>query len=113
MTIYFFGSKDGSGHHLHGGPLHEYDISKSIFPRIDTGFCPETEGYETQGHYKYTVIDGWSIISFWDRTGDSRHQSNSSFLVEGNVPQEQLWKAAREAFPKIFDRFDFDFVEVE
>lgn len=66
------------------------------------------EKEEPQGvcalHYK----DGWTAISFWDRTGDSRGNSNSTFFIEGTYDFEAMKKMATEQYPEIISRFNFE-----
>ncbi len=42
---------------------------------------------------------GWTFLSFWDRSGDSRPNSNSTFLFEGEYSFEEAVELAKEIFP--------------
>lgn len=52
--------------------------------------------------------DGWTALSFWDRTGDSRGNSNSTFLFDSVMSFEEAIDAAREHFSALFERFEFE-----
>lgn len=66
-----------------------------------------------QGWALLHQADGWTALSFWDRSGDSRGNSNSTFLVEETTSFDDLLARARETWPQLFDRFDFDVVQVD
>jgi hypothetical protein len=44
------------------------------------------------------------MVSFWDRTEDRREGSHAVFLCEGTLSEEELLKAAAEAFPKKWEQ---------
>lgn len=53
--------------------------------------------------------DGWTALSFWDRTGDSRGNSSSTFLLERpDATFEEMVAMARENFPEIVGRLPFE-----
>lgn len=112
-TVYYFGCVGSAGHFLHTpGPLSvglgQEILPKSLWPKVDTSFCPQ-DG-QGQGLIKYTQLDGWSIIAFWDRSGDSRPGSHSTFLINESVTPEDLLEAAKLAYPQIFSRYSFEIV---
>lgn len=49
-----------------------------------------------------------TIISFWDRTGDCRNSSNSSFVVVGHFTFKEIIQEAKKQFPRLFYRFNFE-----
>lgn len=57
--------------------------------------------------------DGWTALSFWDRTGDSRDNSNSTFLFDAALSFDEAVAATREHFPALFARFTFEVVAHE
>lgn len=56
--------------------------------------------------------DGWTALAFWDRTGDSRSNSNSTFLFDTTLSFDEALVAAKENFPELFERFDFEVSQV-
>jgi hypothetical protein len=88
------------------------DIDGQLAPskRNARGFI---SGEAPQGQALLHVRDGWSVISFWDRSGDTRGASNSAFLVRGEHTFDEVAAIAREAFPRIWQRFPFDVVEYD
>jgi hypothetical protein len=96
---------------------------------VDSGLCPyrdpqapkwkqpEVEA-QLQGHALLHYKDGWTCISFWDRSGDTRPGSNSAFIAnKGGMPPEpipfdEMLKLSYKHFPKIFQRFGFPIIDV-
>jgi hypothetical protein len=56
---------------------------------------------------------GWTALAFWDRSGDSRGNSNSVFLIDRTLAFPEALALARERWPELFERFDFEVVPVE
>lgn len=52
--------------------------------------------------------DGWTALAFWDRSGDSRGNSNSVFLFDTELTFEGALVAARKNYPDLFERFPFE-----
>lgn len=76
---------------------------------LDAGFAPQ--GEEVEGLALVHHLSGWTILAFWDRSGDQRRGSNSAFVIRGELSFIEAVEAAREAFPKIWARFDFGVTE--
>jgi hypothetical protein len=68
---------------------------------------PQVEGRAALWHFNAWTANSWTILSFWDRSGDSRMNSNSAFVLRGNWDLEGACRAARDAFPEIWGRFKF------
>jgi hypothetical protein len=80
---------------------------------VDGTLAP-MDGYRReapQGHAVLHHKDGWTALSFWDRSGDSRGNSNSNFFFDATLTFEEALAAARERFPDLFARFPFEVVE--
>lgn len=56
--------------------------------------------------------DGWTALSFWDYSVDSRPGSSSTFVFDALLGSEEALAAARENFPAVFERFEFEVVLV-
>lgn len=121
--IYFgcAGKHHGRGHALtrpdggsSGREVSNMLEKAGIYPKIDGGFCPGMEGKrhhevkQVEGHAKLTHHNGWTILSFWDRTGDSRGNSNSAFLEQGEHDFDYMVAKAKEVFPQMWERFTFE-----
>jgi len=76
--------------------------------RIDGGLCPKGAQIEGKAliHYK----DGWTALSFWDRSVDMRGNSNSNFLADGKFTFEQMVEFAYQNFPEVTRRYKFSIV---
>lgn len=54
-----------------------------------------------QGQFLRHVIEGFTVITWWDRTqGDTRSGCNSCYIVEGDHTSEQMLKWFPKHFPK-------------
>lgn len=51
--------------------------------------------------------DGWSAVSFWDRSGDERPNSNSAFIVHAEMDGKSILDLARAQWPEVFARPGF------
>ncbi|MGK3995130.1 hypothetical protein [Sorangium sp. So ce1024] len=48
--------------------------------------------------------DGWTAISFWDRSGDGRYSSSSTFVAAGERGAREMVELFRRRFPAIWER---------
>lgn len=118
--VYYFGNFKVEGHYLYGpGGIRVRSRTEQRSTKIpwalgelDGGLCPKSKGQNGVAAVHHR--DDWSALSFWDRSGDSRPGSNSTFLVdEPNLTFQELFDKALEAFPTIWFRFNFSVVEAE
>lgn len=114
MKIYYFGCIDRPGHYMHGprGYDREADRFTEGNPwgyKIDGRLCPS--GPEVEGRALVHHKDGWTALSFWDRSVDRRGKCNSNFLAEGTFTFAEMIELARQHFPKVVARFSFPIVE--
>lgn len=111
--MYYFGCVGDAGHFLwdHLGNRLSHSAADRLlsfkFTILDACLlspnAPQTEGLAAVAH-----IGGWSILSFWDRSVDSRPGSNSSFLMPGTWDYETMSAEAKRRFPDIWNRFNFE-----
>lgn len=112
--IFYFGCRREAGHYLFhpsGGTAYGYRVPDD-FPCTETPdavFLPKKQP-QTEGIASLCHLNGWTIISFWDRSVDIRSGSNSTFLARGIIDFEAIRNKAREAFPDVWKRFKFDVV---
>ena len=112
--VIYFGCMD-QGHHAHrpGGEKLRFGVHHTRkyqwIQQLD-GFLPPQGVSQLQGAATFHSIHGFSIVSFWDRSQDTRPGSSSTFFVEGAWTYEETLERALEAFPKVFARFMFDIV---
>jgi hypothetical protein len=109
--IYYHGCVGEVGHRMYGPEPEGLDMDKREIMRwsrlCDGGLLPE-RGEQVEGQAIWSYARGHSIVSFWDRSVDSRGGSSSSFLLEGLYSFGSVMSAARKAFPGIFARFNFE-----
>jgi hypothetical protein len=113
--VLFFGcySNVRPGYYAAGHYL--YSKHRRADARTDTPWGYKLDGGLLEGHGnkfqddKYVVakLDGWTAVSFWDNSGDSRGASNSAFVVHADITGEELLKLAREQWPEVFNRPSF------
>lgn len=136
VECYYFGCIERAGHFLwrrqgHGRPLDAYDVENTIRRTVGSldaaavgGLCwnsPKSQrdnssSYdrdETEGRALLTRRNGWTAISFWDRSVDRRGACNSAFFCQGELTFAQIVRVARHRWPEIWALFTFPIVEVD
>jgi hypothetical protein len=114
-TAFYFGCWDGPGHFLHvpGGRTREHSLPPDFplrFHILDGGLLPPNLP-EVEGRATFIHINGWTVMSFWDRSVDTRGKCNSAFLFRGRLSFSEACHEAAEAFPSVWRRFKFPIVE--
>jgi len=113
MKAYFFGCADdvlghfmhsykcGSWGHVTGRPspwgFREIDLAPEKGPQprgVD-----QREG-PAQLHHR----DGWTMLSFWDRSVDSRPGAHGNFIFQGTHDFADMMRLAAEHFPTVVAR---------
>lgn len=109
---YYFGTYLSSGHYLWNTAFTKLWHSRNESPvpwgwALDGTLAPkrEVEG-EALLHYK----DGWTALSFANRTDDSRSGSNATFFFNTILTFEQAVEAAKLHWPRVVNKFDFEIV---
>ncbi len=119
---FYFGCFENKGHYFFNEKMNKYFELDSGFPfntgEIDTFFLKDIlfkehgkSILEKQGESIITHKHGWTVLSFWDRSVDSRYGSNSNFFIKGIFTFDEMLEQCKSTFPKIFSRFKFDVVE--
>lgn len=117
MDLYF-GCWNGPGHHLYDphGRICRPSSLPDDFPcppdTFDTGFIPP-RGEQIEGAAYLNHINGWTVLSFWDRSADSRPKSCSNFISRGLWSFKEMCRGAAVVFPGIWKRYSFPIVEAE
>lgn len=122
--MYYFGCsklrpKDPVGHYMHNNQLrHDWDAENDLPEswrggKIDGGFAPKEfadrdKKEAPQGQALWVQCEGWTLISFWDRSGDSRGGSSSTFISKEHLTFDQMVAVAKEEFPQLWKRFNFE-----
>lgn len=117
-TLYHFGCWERAGHYLHapGG----VSVRDNIGPFgngnvLDGYFAPSTGDdrhraadnpfpYQDESLAALIHTRGWTLLSMWDRSVDTRFACNTTFLIEGKFTTDEMWAMAREHYPKIVAR---------
>jgi hypothetical protein len=105
--LYYFGCIT-SGHGVHLGRQETSGMYRVIEGGLDTGLLKKAGVRDVPGQGTYVQDSGYSILTFWDRSGDSRPNSNSAFFALGEHTADELVAAARERYPHLFERFNFE-----
>lgn len=95
---------------LLGGYPHTLDRKPGLIPwgyALDGGLL-RGRSRLASGEAVVEQRDGWTAISFVDRSVDHRPGSNSTFAFERLLSPETALESARAAFPPIFERFEFE-----
>lgn len=62
---------------------------------------------EVQGEALVHHKDGWTALSFWDRSVDTRGACNSTYFAEGTFTFEEIVEMARTRFAERWDKMNF------
>lgn len=117
MIAFYFGcwSPKEKGHYLYdqnGTTRHAYNCLMPIrMESLDGGLLngvPDKEGNAVVFRGR-----GKTLLSFWDRSGDSRPASNSTFILLGDLSFEDAVEAAKAEFPQRWSLIAFDVVEYQ
>ena len=104
--IWLFGCIGAPGHCMHNRtPPHPAWDSTPWGNQVDGGLAPQQDC--VTGEYVEHHKDGWTAVSFWDRSGDHRPGSNTNFFVAHTVTGEELIAMARKQWPEVFARRGF------
>jgi hypothetical protein len=114
VEAYYYGCKNDSGHYWFARDA-EWRSTRDIIARlpspaiapykVDGGFLkpPQIEGEATLTH-----VEGWSVLSFWDRSIDRRYGSCSTFVARGSHAFVAMCAIAHEQFPSVWNRYKFE-----
>jgi hypothetical protein len=116
-VLYFGVWRPGiSGHHLYDAEGRTVSLAAVGLPissaKLDSGLCPALEGEspaerEPEGLAAIHHIAGWTVLAFWDRSGDRRYGSHSTFVMEDTLAFEDAVALARAHYPRVWARFPF------
>lgn len=79
-------------------------------PRIDAVYAPRTNnsGYGNQempqGVARTLLVSPWTIVAWWDRSGDPRGNCNSALVAKGIYSFDAMLAAGRTRYPWVFER---------
>lgn len=92
-----------------GSPWSREDLDAGSFRPWVTSITQE--GAQPQGKALMRHKDGWTVLSFWDRSVDSRYGAHSTFILEGTYDFAEAVSHAKMLFPRIWARFEFEVTE--
>lgn len=116
--FFYFGVWEAgkAGHHLYPVGFTTSFRGEVLFlgRKLDQGFCPA--GAQAQGAVKLWHKAGFTVASWWDRTGDSRYGSHATFGVNGTYTFAEMMDFIQRKYPHIIARqpiqpFLHEFVE--
>ena len=102
----------GDGHEVHSVPRSRQfpmDVPYLVGRACDSiGYPdgPQIEGERTRPRratmIDATALDGWSLVTWWDRQGDLRRGSHTGILARGSWADAELVAAGRRLAPWAF-----------
>jgi len=110
--VFYFGCVETAGHYMHNTHLRSvHEVGDMPWgPYGQDGKLPPQGGPQVEGQAMLHHKDGWTALSFWDRSVDTRGGCNSNFFFRGTYEFAEVVALARTAFPKVWARFQFDVV---
>ena len=129
-TMFYFGPWDRAGHFLcdeTGRTVLHRPEARGTFPwadwEIDGKLQPHRSGCDRrsycgcgsspEGQALIYHKDGWTALSFWDRSVDTRGACNSTYFAEGTYTFEQMVGMAKTRFAERWNCMKFEVIEVE
>ena len=110
IRIYFFGvnQPNSSGHFLYGHDGYKiYDERHTGLPFkfhiLDGGLLPPSAPQD-QGRIHMSIINDWTALTMWDRTGDRRAGSCAAFVAEGVFDLATMKEIMSKNFPELWTR---------
>lgn len=102
MILYFGAwSAENLGHYLYspdGRTIWRADWLPFRPTILDAGLL-NPFGSQEQSKARRVLIGGWTVVTFWDRSADSRMGSNSAFIVDSEMCFLNVMALAGQAFP--------------
>ncbi len=110
--VFYFGCGEEAGHYWFASGWKRVGRKvESVLPAlarsIDQDLCPgfaHGRREENVGHARLTHAEGWTFLSWWDRSVDPRTGSNSNLVAKGRFRLEDMLTLARDQFPGLIDR---------
>jgi hypothetical protein len=117
--MFYFGPWDCAGHSFFGeGGTRPLQYEAEHMPwgkrwlwKIDGGLIPNKD-YSDEGKAHVTHGNGWTALSFWDMSVDTRPASHSTYIAEGDFTFEQMVEMASRRFAVRWNRMKFQVVPV-
>ena len=123
---YYFGCVDHPGHFLFVSDGSErgfrpcrWNETPEPFGvdgrKLDGGYAPGPRkadwwypdgAYQIQSLGQLHHVDGWTVLSMWDRSVDARMGCNSSFLIRGKHTFNEMVALAAKHFPEVWKRIN-------
>ena len=115
----YFGPWDVAGHYLFTEQKrHVWDPPRMPWTggEIDCGLQPGCKGRKSwqipaeeqvEGEALLHHKDGWTALSFWDRTVDTRIGCNSTYIAEGTFTFEAMVELAKSRFAERWNTMQF------
>ena len=116
--IFYFGCFEKPGHYLRDENMNTiYGVHNSAVPAdfpvslktLSGGLFPPKTSIK-RGEAYISRINGWTLISFEGDSLDRRPKSLNVFILKGDLTFAAALKAARDVFPQIFERYDFEVI---
>jgi hypothetical protein len=108
--LFYFGCGSGPGHYFFGGKgSYSRSIAEElpginckVLDNIDGAYPPG--GPEKEGIYLESIVPPVRIVSWWDRSVDSRPGSNSNLIGYGYGSAEEMLDDAVRLYPWVMKR---------
>ncbi len=117
MKVAVFGCIGQPGHVWHPWDVRAHLRGRCPWPCPDGTLAPTLPAglrdrrEAPQGVAALHHKDGWTALSFWDRSGDHRGGSNTTFVVDETLDFDAMLSRAQADWPALFARFGFDVVD--
>lgn len=125
-AVYYFGCWGHPGHYLFAPDGRAFGRNEPLpvaLRQLDGQFCGDPAladlSGQRRGHPPHWPgdaqpvglarlhhVEGWTVLAWWDRSGDPRAGSNSAFVAPGIHTAATLRKLGADAFPAVWRRIE-------
>ena len=109
VKMFYYGPIGRCGHYLWRSDRDNTERGEAYHPWgrwIDGSLPPQDNDKEGNAliHHK----DGWTALSFWDRTVDKRGGSHSTYIINKILNYDEMVALAQETFPERWAIMNFE-----
>lgn len=111
--MFYFGPIGGVGHYFwlsDRTSTHDFKGKGPWGTSVDGRLAPP-DNAEKEGEALIHHKDGWTAISFWDRTVDKRGGCSSTYLINDDLTFKEMAVLAEKTFPARWGAMEFEVIE--
>lgn len=89
-----------------GVPLCDWHPARDGLRAPGRTFLQRPTCIETEGIFAHLMVDGWTMLAAWDRSGDKRGGGTATFALRGELLPVEALDRCRGLYPALFQRIE-------